>query len=169
MPNYQTTLQAQFRSSSSQTTFLDRNIVRESLIVQNLAVTASAPLTASSSKMSSIGGHCTSTTTTACGTMQHADWVQGPNQYQQNQQANGNVSTKDAQANGARKRRPRTGKSLSEALLFAEHEENMLCTKIVLNVRNNFCSQHVLSSHVLQKEELLTKIYLYACKLLSFK
>ena len=37
-----------------------------------------------------------------------------------------------------------TGKSLSEALLFAEHEENMLCTKIVLNVRNNFCTQHVL-------------------------
>ena len=25
-----------------------------------------------------------------------------------------------------------TGKSLSEALLFAEHEEKMLCTKIVL-------------------------------------
>ena len=37
-----------------------------------------------------------------------------------------------------------TGKSLSEALLFAEHWENMLCTKIVLNVRNNFCTQHVL-------------------------
>ena len=36
-----------------------------------------------------------------------------------------------------------TGKSLSEALLFAEHEENMLCTKIVLNVRNNFCTQGV--------------------------
>ena len=36
-----------------------------------------------------------------------------------------------------------TGKSLSEALLFAEHGENM-CTKIVLNVRNNFCTQHVL-------------------------
>jgi len=36
-------------------------------------------------------------------------------------------------------------KSLSEALLFAEHGENMLCTKIVLNVRNNFCTQHVLS------------------------
>ena len=35
-----------------------------------------------------------------------------------------------------------TGKSLSEALLFAEHWENMLCTKIVLNVRNNFCTQH---------------------------
>ena len=31
-----------------------------------------------------------------------------------------------------------TGKSLSEALLFAEHRENMLCTKIVLNVGNNF-------------------------------
>ena len=37
-----------------------------------------------------------------------------------------------------------TGKSLSEPLLFAEHGENMLCTKIVLNVRNNFCTQHVL-------------------------
>jgi hypothetical protein len=36
-----------------------------------------------------------------------------------------------------------TGKSLSEALLFAEHGENMLFTKIVLNVRNNFCTQHV--------------------------
>ena len=40
-----------------------------------------------------------------------------------------------------------TGKSLSEALLFAEHGENMLCTKIVLNVRNNFlyttCSSQV--------------------------
>ena len=37
-----------------------------------------------------------------------------------------------------------TGKFLSDALLFAEHGENMLCTKIVLNVRNNFCAQHVL-------------------------
>ena len=37
-----------------------------------------------------------------------------------------------------------TGKSLSEALLFAIHGESMLCTKIVLNVRNNFCTQHVL-------------------------
>ena len=36
-----------------------------------------------------------------------------------------------------------TGKSLSEALLFAEDGENMLCTKNVLNVRNNFCTQHV--------------------------
>ena len=33
---------------------------------------------------------------------------------------------------------------MSEALLFAEHGENMLCTKIVLNARNNFCTQHVL-------------------------
>ena len=38
-----------------------------------------------------------------------------------------------------------TGKSLSEALLFSEHGENMLCTKIVLNVRNSFCTQHVLT------------------------
>ena len=37
-----------------------------------------------------------------------------------------------------------TCKSLSKALLFAEHGENMLCTKIVLNVRNNFCTQHIL-------------------------
>ena len=37
-----------------------------------------------------------------------------------------------------------TGKSLSEALLFAEHGENMLCTEIVLNVKKNFCTQHVL-------------------------
>ena len=38
-----------------------------------------------------------------------------------------------------------TGKSLTEALLFAEHGENMLCTKIVLNVRNICCTQHILS------------------------
>ena len=43
-----------------------------------------------------------------------------------------------------------TGKSLSEALLFAEHGENMLCTKIVLNVRNNFCTQHVLPKFKLE-------------------
>ena len=30
------------------------------------------------------------------------------------------------------------------ALLFEEHGENMLCTKIVLNVRNNFCAQHAI-------------------------
>ena len=28
---------------------------------------------------------------------------------------------------------------MSEALLFAEHGENMLRTEIVLNVKNNFC------------------------------
>ena len=37
-----------------------------------------------------------------------------------------------------------TGKPLSEAIIFAEHGENILCTKIVLNVKNNFCTQHVL-------------------------
>ena len=37
-----------------------------------------------------------------------------------------------------------TAKSLSEALLFAGHGENMLCTKIVLNVRNDFSIKHVL-------------------------
>ena len=33
---------------------------------------------------------------------------------------------------------------MSEALIFAEHGGKMLCTKIVLNVRNNFSTQHVL-------------------------
>ena len=37
-----------------------------------------------------------------------------------------------------------TGKSLSEAHLFAEHGENMLCTEIVFGIQNNFCTQHVL-------------------------
>ena len=36
------------------------------------------------------------------------------------------------------------GKSLSEAFLFAVHGWKMLCTIIVLNARNNFCTQHVL-------------------------
>ena len=35
--------------------------------------------------------------------------------------------------------------------------ENMLCTDFVSDIQNNFCTQHVL-----QKEELLTKIYLYS-------
>ena len=35
-------------------------------------------------------------------------------------------------------------KGYTDSLLFAEHGENMLCTKIVLNVRNYFCTQHVL-------------------------
>ena len=40
-----------------------------------------------------------------------------------------------------------TGKSLSEALLFAEHGENMLCTKFVLECQKQFlyttCSPQV--------------------------
>ena len=39
-----------------------------------------------------------------------------------------------------------TGKSLSEALLFAGHGENMLYTKIVQNIRNNMCTRDVLQS-----------------------
>ena len=35
---------------------------------------------------------------------------------------------------------------MSESLLFAKHGENMLYTKIVLIVRNNFFTQHVLPS-----------------------
>ena len=42
------------------------------------------------------------------------------------------------------KRESNIGKSLSEALIFAEHWENMLCRNIVLNVKNNICTQHVL-------------------------
>ena len=38
-----------------------------------------------------------------------------------------------------------TGKSLSELLLFEEHGENMLCSEIVLNVKNDFCTQQVLA------------------------
>ena len=37
-----------------------------------------------------------------------------------------------------------TGKSLSEAFLFAEHGGNLLCTEIVFDIQNNFCTQHVL-------------------------
>ena len=44
-----------------------------------------------------------------------------------------------------RERNYYTSKYLSEALLFGEYGENMLCTKNFLNVRNNFCTQHVLS------------------------
>ena len=35
-----------------------------------------------------------------------------------------------------------TGKSLSEALIFAEHGENMLCTEIDFDIQNNLCTQH---------------------------
>ena len=65
-------------------------------------------------------------------------------------------------------KRSSTGKSLSEALIFTStnphyedrlfielqvqymnipssgHGENMLCTKIVFDIQNNFCTQHVL-------------------------
>ena len=37
-----------------------------------------------------------------------------------------------------------TDKSLSEPLHFAEHGENMMYMNVVLNVRNNYCTQHVL-------------------------
>ena len=37
-------------------------------------------------------------------------------------------------------RSSRTGKSFSEALLFAEHGENILCTEIVSDIQNNFCT-----------------------------
>ena len=43
-----------------------------------------------------------------------------------------------------------TGKSLSEALLFAEHGENMLCTEIVSDIQKIFCTKHVLP-YVLQR------------------
>ena len=75
-----------------------------------------------------------------------------------------------------------TGKSLSEALIFAStnpqyydrlfielqvhcsiHEnsklkpgENMLCAEIVSDIQNNFCTQHVLP-HVLQKKRASDK------------
>ena len=55
-------LNGHFRSSSSQTTFLDRNIV------QNLAVEqGAAPVNTSSSKLSSVGGRTTTTVATGGG------------------------------------------------------------------------------------------------------
>ena len=42
------------------------------------------------------------------------------------------------------------GKSLSEALLFAEHGENMLCTKIDLNVTNIFQNNHLFQMLILR-------------------
>ena len=50
-----------------------------------------------------------------------------------------------------------TGRSLSEGLLFAEHGENMLCTYIVLDVKNNFCTQHVLPMIVDEKRKASEK------------
>ena len=55
-------LNSHFRSSSSQTTFLDRNIV------QNLSVEqGAAPVNTSSSKLSSVGGRTTTTVATGGG------------------------------------------------------------------------------------------------------
>ena len=45
-----------------------------------------------------------------------------------------------------------TGKFLSEALLFAEHGENMLCTKIVLNAMSETISVHNMFSPGLSLE-----------------
>ena len=39
---------------------------------------------------------------------------------------------------------------MSEALRFAEHGENMLCAKILLNARNNFCTQDVSPGLILE-------------------
>ena len=62
------------------------------------------------------------------------------------------------------------GKSLSEVLIFAstnpQYDDRLFielqvqCMKPGENIQSNFCTQHVLP-HVLQKVELLTKIYLY--------
>ena len=48
-----------------------------------------------------------------------------------------------------------TGKSLSEALLFFLHGENIMCTKFALNFRNNFSTQHVLLSLEFNKQSVV--------------
>ena len=57
-----------------------------------------------------------------------------------------------------------TGKSLSEALLFAEHGENMLFTEIVSDIQNNFCTQHVLPMFCKKKSlcQRFTCMYVHA-------
>ena len=49
----------------------------------------------------------------------------------------------------------------------------MLCTEIVSDIQSNFCMYTTCTPHVLQKEELLTKIYLYNAQgnwaIISFK
>ena len=59
-------LQAQFTSSSSQTTFLDRNIVHNLAVTSTVPVFTAAAIATSSSKLSSIGRTVTTTTTNAC-------------------------------------------------------------------------------------------------------
>ena len=39
--------------------------------------------------------------------------------------------------------------------------ESTMCTGIVFDIQNNFCTQHVLPMFC-KKEEFLTKIYLYS-------
>ena len=59
-------LQAQFTSSSSQTTFLDRNIVHNLAVTSTVPVFTAAAIATSSSKLSSIGRTVTTTATNAC-------------------------------------------------------------------------------------------------------
>ena len=61
-----------------------------------------------------------------------------------------------------------TGKSLSEALLFAEHGENMLCTNIVLNVRNKFCTQHVSYTSSIHENSKLRSLRTYCVQKFFF-
>ena len=87
-----------------------------------------------------------------------------------------------------------TGKSLSEALIFAstnpqyddrlfielqvqymkipssEHGENMLCTEIVFDIQNNFCTQHVLSMFCKKKSfwQRFTCTNISSCMLYSY-
>ena len=60
-----------------------------------------------------------------------------------------------------------TGKSLSEAFLFAEHGENLLCTEIVFDIQNNFCTQHVLP--MLCKKKSFRQRFTCTRSILGFK
>ena len=64
--SYNLPLQAQFTSSSSQTTFLDRNIVHNLAVTSTVPVFTAAAIATSSSKLSSIGRTVTTTATNAC-------------------------------------------------------------------------------------------------------
>ena len=67
---------------------------------------------------------------------------------------------------------------LCQKLFFLKNMgENMLCTKIVLNVRNNFCTQHVLPRFelgtfmywiVIQNEQSVVILWVSWCKNKSF-
>ena len=45
----------------------------------------------------------------------------------------------------------------------------MLCTEFVSDIQNNFCTYTTCSPHVLQKEELMTKIYQYSTEINEMK